>query len=257
MILDVSVSSLYYSSKREAIDLALKTQIEGVLNENPSYGHKRIALHLKLNKKKILRVMHKYHIRPYRRRRKRLVKKEDLKKAETCFKNLIEKLPVKYPNQVWASDFTYIKYRQRFIYLATILDMYTRKIVGFHISGRHDNNLILSALENALLHHSKPSILHSDQGSEYDSNVYYELCKTIGIQISMSRKSSPWENGFQESFYSHFKVELADPERFSTLTDLCIAIGNQIYYYNNERIHSKLKMPPQLFSENHYKFMGT
>jgi len=215
----------------------LKTQIEGVLSGHPSYGHKRIALALKLNKKRILRVMHKYHISPYRRRRKKLFKKGDMNRVQMPFKNLIKSISITYPNHVWAQDFTYIKYQNKFIYLATIIDIYTRKVVGFHIANRHDSSLIIQTLENALKHNSKPVILHSDQGSEYDSNIYFQMCSSFGIQVSMSKKSSPWENGYQESFYSHFKVELADPNRFETMTDLLIQIGNLIYYYNNERIH--------------------
>lgn len=118
------------------------------------------------------------------------------------------------PNNIWVSDFTYIRYQGKFFYLATIIDLFTREVVGINISRHNNQELVLGALEDALTRNPVPEILHSDQGSEYDSKAYISSCEKIGIKISMSRKSSPWENGHQESFFSHFKVELADVERF-------------------------------------------
>lgn len=255
--LGVSVSSLYYKPKRDILDLEIKAQIEAVLVPHPTYGHKRIALALKLNKKRILRVMKKYSIKPYRRRSKKFVKKDDLNKPLTHHQNLIENICPIRPNVIWVSDFTYIKFHDKFIYLATIMDLYTREIVGSNISRFHNKELILGALANAIQNHSPPHILHSDQGSEYDSNDYDNLCSQLSIQISMSRKSSPWENAFQESFYSHFKVQLADVDRFETLGELVEELYQSIFYYNNKRIHSTLKMTPLQFKELHYKKRGT
>jgi transposase InsO family protein len=255
--LGVSVSSLYYKPKRDSIDDEVKSQIEAVLTDNPSYGHKRIALALKLNKKRILRVMHKFNIKPYRRRRKRLVKQNDLNKLATKYTNLIENLVIHKPHQVWVSDFTYIKWQNRFIYLATIIDVYSRYAVGFNISRFHNKELVIGALEDALTNHPKPEFLHSDQGSEYDSQAYSSFCEKIGIQISMSRKSSPWENGYQESFYSHFKVDLADVNRFSDIAELIEEINYQIWYYNNKRLHGRIKTTPKNRLESYYNLLGT
>ena len=116
--LGISRSSLYYKPKRPEIDLEVKAQIESVIGDNPAYGHKRIARELKLNKKRILRVMKKFGIKPYRRKTKRLIKKADLNKPPTQFNNLIANLIIDHPNQVWCTDFTYIKYQSKFIYLA-------------------------------------------------------------------------------------------------------------------------------------------
>jgi transposase InsO family protein len=255
--LGISISSLYYKPKRDQIDNEVKSQIEAILTDNPSYGHKRIALALKLNKKRILRVMHKFNIKPYRRRRRRLVKQNDLNKPATKYDNLIENLAITKPHQVWVSDFTYIKWQNRFIYLATIIDVYSRYIVGFNVSRFHNKELVIGALEDALTNHPKPEFLHSDQGSEYDSQTYTSFCEQIGIQISMSRKSSPWENGYQESFYSHFKVDLADVNRFDDIAELVEEINYQIWYYNNKRIHGRIKTTPKIRLESHYKLLGT
>jgi len=233
--LGISRSSLYYKPKREQIDLEIKSQIESVMTGNPSYGHKRIAISLKLNKKRIRRVMKKYGLKPYRSRYKP-PKPEDENKPETIYPNLIKTFCPIRSNIVWASDFTYIKYKGRFIYLATIIDIYTREIVGWNISRFHNKYLVLGALKDALQKtNSLPIYLHSDQGSEYDSEDYTKYAENIGIQISMSKKSSPWENGFQESYYSNFKVDLKDPESFDTLGELIEAINQTIFYYNTER----------------------
>lgn len=256
--LGVSVSSLYYRHKQEKIDLEVKSQVETVMDNNPDYGHKRIALALKMNKKRILRVMKKYNLKPYRRRRKGLIKKKDINRPNSQYQNLIKDIAViDKPNLIWASDFTYLKWQDKFLYLATIIDIYGRNIVGFNLLNRHTKELVLGALENALINNPKPEYLHSDQGSEYDNQAYTKFCEAIGIKISMSNKSSPWENSYQESFYSHFKVQLADINRFYDIAQLLEEISKLIWYHNNERIHSVLKCPPKIYLESYYKKMGT
>ena len=144
--------------------------------------------------------MKKYKITPYRKPPKPLTKKKDLGKPPTKYKNLIENLTVSKPDQIWCCDFTYIKHQSRFIYLATMVDLYTREIVGFNISRYHNRFLVIGALLGALGNggYQKPDIVHSDQGSEYDSKDFADLVEKMEIKLSMSRKASPWENGYQE-----------------------------------------------------------
>lgn len=248
----VSRSSLYYKAKREEHDEEMRKQILIVLGIHPSYGHKRIALEFSLNNKRIRRVMKKYGIKPYRRRARKLRKKEDEGKAVTRWSNEIIGLCPIRPNIVWASDFTYIKYQGRFIYLATIIDVYTREIIGWNISTRHDTKLVLGALTHAIKRtQTVPVWLHSDQGSEYDSYEYEEFVLGRRIIISMSHKNSPWENAFQESFYSQFKVDLGFVSRFEMVEQLIEEIYQTIYYYNNERIHTALKTNPVAFKKSY------
>lgn len=251
--LGISRSSLYYRHKKPIEDMEVKTQIESVLTDHPAYGHKRIAIELKLNRKRILRVMKKFNIKPYKRRTKKPWKKDDLGRPEAGYPNLIKEInPFDLKQgEVWVSDFTYIKYKDRFIYLTTIMDLFDREIVGVNISRFHNKELVLGAFEDAISKFGKPRILHSDQGTEYDSETYLGLVEKFGIEISMSAKGSPWQNGYQESFYSNFKLELGQINRFETVGELIEEIYKQMAYYNNQRMHSKLKMSPVQYRQKH------
>ena len=250
--LGISRSSLYYKHKKPIEDLEVKVQIESVLTNNPAYGHKRIAWTLRLNHKRILRVMKKFGIKPYRRRAKKPWKKDDEGKPDAGYKNLIKEFSLKDVEigQIWVSDFTYIKYKQRFLYLATIMDLKSREIIGVNISRFHNKELVLGAFEEAITNFKRPDILHSDQGTEYDSEKYLKLVEKLGIKISMSAKGSPWQNGYQESFYSNYKLELGDVNRFETVGELIAEIYQKLSYYNNSRMHTKLnRMSPREYKQ--------
>lgn len=247
--LGMSRGMLYYHHKRKAIDEELKKDILEVLIKHPAYCHKRIAMELKRNKKQILRVMKKFEIKPYRRR-KTPRKKHDEGKSDAMFTNLIEGFcPIK-PNVVWVGDFTWIYFNGVFYYLATVMDLFTREIIGWSFSSHHTTELVIEAFNDAVKKTGKtPVYFHCDQGSEYDSTEYMRLMEIQRVMISISRKSHPWENGFQESFYSNFKLELGDLERFVDLGELIEAIAHAIYYYNHDRIHTSLKMSPVQFKQ--------
>jgi transposase InsO family protein len=252
--LGVSRSSLYYHAKRDEQDEEMKKQINIVLGIHPSYGHKRIAMEFGLNNKRIRRVMKKFGIKPYRRRARLPRKKEDEGKVETQWKNEIKGFCPIRPNIVWVSDFTYLSFQGRFIYLATIMDLFTREIIGWNISVKHDTKLVLTALQHAIERTGVlPVYLHSDQGSEYDAKTYADFVLKNGIILSMSKKHSPWENAFQESFYSQFKVDLGFVSRFETVEELIEEIYQTIYYYNNQRFHTSLKMAPIAFKQKYEK----
>lgn len=252
--LGVSRQSLYYQHKRPQIDEEVRRQIEAVLTEHKGYGHKRIAPELKLNKKRILRVMKKFNIKPYRSRARKPEKKADKgKAAEKDVVNIYTLLCPIAPDIVWVSDFTYIKFQGRFIYLATIMDMYTREIIGMAISRFHNQNLVLQAFMDAQKKtQTRPAYLHSDQGSEYTSDDYRSYVRSFGITISFADKASPWQNGFQESFYGKFKVDLGYMEQFESLGELVEGIYQTLYYYNNNRRHTVLRMSPVQFKLTYY-----
>ncbi len=243
----VSVSSLYYRPKQPAKDWYLKNRIEAVLKDNLSYGHRRLAVELRANKKRVLRVMKLFGLKPYRRRGRKWRKSKD--NGCVC-PNLLQKMSFPESSRAaWVSDFTYIPFHGRFVYLATIMDIYDRQIVDWSVLTGHTAHLTVTALIDALEKHGRPMVLHSDQGSEYKSRSYTTFAESLGIHLSMSAKGSPWENSYQESFYSQLKVDLGDPNRFQTVGELVAALYLQFHYYNTVRIHTKLKMPPTLYAQ--------
>ena len=246
-VLGVSKSSLYYKRKKPVEDWIIKQKIESVLHTFPSYGHRRIALSLGLNKKRIRRVMRIYGIKPYRRHRKPWKRSNIM--DYRAFPNLLLTTPLTHINQIWVTDFTFIWYKNRFIYLSTVMDIWNREIIGACVLTNHSSTLVIQALVSALMDHPKPEVIHSDQGGEYTAKVFQDFCIYTGIHISMSEKSSPWQNGYQESFYDKFKIDLGDPNRFDSLGELVYEIYHTIYTYNTTRIHTSLKMSPREFAK--------
>jgi transposase InsO family protein len=180
------------------------------------------------------------------------IKKDDCKQEEVKYQNLTTEFNLNSPSQIWSSDFTYLPYfNQKFLYLATIIDCFTKEIIAWNLSVKHKVDFIIDTLLDALSTRKKPKIFHSDQGSEYKSKDLTKILKSNKIKQSMTNKSSPWQNGIQESFYGKFKLELGHPKSYETLGELIEAIAHQIYYYNNKRIHSSLKCPPTIFYQRH------
>lgn len=220
-----------------------------MLEVHKDYGYRRIAIHLKLNKKPVQRVMRLFGIKAYRRRgRKRRPK------AKSCvlhYPNLLREIVPSYPGQVWVSDFTYLPWRGGFVYLATVMDVFTREIVGWSVMTRHSVLLTLQALFVGLLHHPRPVIFHSDNGREYEAHVFVDALTTVGTQISRITPGCPWENGYQEGFYARFKTSLGDTNRFKTLGELVSVIYQELHRYNRTRIHSALLMSPVQFRQQY------
>lgn len=199
-----------------------------------------------MNKKKILRVMNLFGIKAYRRRGKKFKRTKNIK---VIYPNYLMTTSPTYENHIWTSDFTYLPFHGKVIYVATVMDIYTRKIVGLSVYTTHAVQLTLSAFMNAILTNARPEIYHSDNGSEYNAKIFIEALKTVGVKISRSAPGCPWENGYQESFYSQFKVDLGDWSRFKNIGELVFAVYQTIWQYNNTRIHSALKMSPVQFAQ--------
>ena len=243
--LGVSLRSMYYKPKQPEKDWQLKCLIETVLRENPAYGSPRISLALKRNHKTVERVMKIFGIKAYRRRGRKWKRSKNIK---VIYPNLLLTEYPEYANHIWGTDFTRIPFQNKIVYLATIEDLFTRKIVGLSVYTNHSVQLVLSAFMNALHSNPRPVIFHSDNGSEYNSEVFIEALQNVGVLISRSAPGCPWENGYQESFYSQFKVDLGDPARFKNLGELVYEIYQTIYRYNHTRIHTSLGMSPEQFA---------
>ncbi len=245
--LGIARSALYYQSRKRAKDEALKQEIIEVMDSNPAYGYRRVALALNLNGKKILRVMRHNGLKPRICRRK-WAKKKDFGLPAAHYDNHLKNLEISSHNIAWAADFTYIRYSDHFLYLATVIDVYGQEIIGSAIANRHNRFLVKAAAIDAIKKRGVlPQYFHSDQGSEYQSEEHADFLTKLGVIVSMSQKGSPWQNGYQESFYSNFKLELQNTNRFGTEEQLIENIYRQMYYYNNIRIKTKLKMPPSKY----------
>lgn len=253
--LGIARSSLYKERKQPPKDWLLKQQIEETWQKHPAYGHRRLALHLQVNKKRVRRVMRLYQLAPPRRRRKKNPRKRRQKVIEQAFPNILAAYTPDAPGRAWVSDFTKLYYRGLQLNLATILDAYTREIIGWHILTRHPIDLVVGAWKDARRTRPAPTILHSDQGSEYTADEYLALVQRGGTRISMSAPGCPWENGYMESFYDKLKIDLGDPDRYESLGAFIAAIAVQLQYYNYDRIHTALKMPPAVFAQ-HYAIMA-
>jgi putative transposase len=156
--------------------------------------------------------MRLFGIKPYRRHGKRHRKS----KAKRVFPNLLLETVPLYLDHVWATDFTELVFHGRKVYVSTILDLFTRRLMGMQVAVRKGAALTVQTLANALLHHPKPAIFHSDNGQEYEAKAFIALLEECGIAISRSKPGCPWENGYQELFYDKFRVDFGDPNRFKT-----------------------------------------
>lgn len=147
-------------------------------------------------------------------------------------------------------------------YLATIEDIYTREILAAQVSRHHDRWLVLSTSKQAVTRTGMvPDMFHSDQGTEFMARACTAYWEEQQVVISVSDTGSPWQNGYKESFFGHFKDDLGRTDRFETPGEFIAAIYQQIHYYNYERIHTALKMTPvqyaKLVSENPSHVLGT
>ena len=182
--LGISYKHLNRQSKLEIKDEKLKDEIEIVHKLHPAHGHRRMAVHLKINRKRILRVMRKFEIKTPRRKVRRHYCTQSI--SSCSFTNLVKNLAVNDANQVWASDTSFIKFQGRFWYLVSIEDIFSREVVGFAFSKHHDSKLVLSALNMVILITTTiPLIFHCDQGTEFMAEAVVNFLQTKGLSQKM------------------------------------------------------------------------
>lgn len=260
-IFSIARSSLQRSSMMDIRDLNEKQKLDGIHEEHPWYGHRRIWWSLGWSMTKTRRLMKKFCISALMKRWRKFIKSWDHKQDDMHGKyigwikivNHLKSLSPIYPNIVWRSDFTHIIYDWVHLYLATILDDFTKEIVGYALSYSHTKELILSAIQDAIAKTRwiVPEYFHSDQWSEYTSESVMQFLQMNHILISMSTKASPWQNGAQESYYGKLKLELWDTKQYNTREHLILAIHRQISYYNQRRLHTTIRDTPRWFREKH------
>lgn len=235
-------SSYYYQAERPD-ESKLKAAIRAVAAEWPTYGYRRTTKQLRrgewtVNHKRVYRLMRqmKLTVKVKRKTRKTTNSNHDFPR----YPNLVQDLDIVRPDQVWASDITYIRLQRCFVYLAVIMDVFTRRIRGWHLGRSLDQSLTVTALQRALSS-GAPEIHHSDQGVQYAATIYVQMLQAVNVQISMAEVGEAWQNGYAERLMRTIKEEEVDLSDYTDYTDALQQLGrflDQVYEY--KRIHSSL-----------------
>lgn len=243
-LVDLSRSTFYYHSQK-ASECKLEEDMREVTGQYPLYGTRRVTHQLRrspygyrINRKRVQRIMRKRRwLRPIK---KKGVRTTDSDHPFPRYPNLVKDLQVVRPEQVWVVDITYIRLGQAFVFLAIVMDVYTRVVRGWNLSGALDQDLSLAALRMALTDRV-PEIHHSDQGLHYAAHAYTGLLKEHAIQISMAAVGKAEENGYAERFMRTIKEEEVNLSDYRNLADAQSQISQFIEdVYNQKRIHSSL-----------------
>lgn len=231
-------------------------------HEHPYYGVERLALHLGWSQKKTRRIRTlsgTIIVRPGKKKRHGSSAAAEIPAAPNALKQYAVFKDAAKPQDGmnysamtesggWVQDFTYLWFQRSWHYLAVVMDLRTRQVVGWRLGLRHSSELTHEALLDALSKHPVPTLLHSDQGSEYLSYKHQLLCERMEILLSCSSRASPWQNGFMERFFGSFKLELGNLNQHKELAQLHEAVALTMFYYNTKRIHSALKMSPAAYA---------
>jgi putative transposase len=239
--------------KRES-EAALRSAIENVVADWSAYGYRRVTHELRrrgiiANHKRVARIMREEALTP--RRVRRFLATTDSDHAEPIYENLAAGFRPCGTNQLWVADITYIRLRSGFVYLAVILDAWSRRVVGYAVANTLAVPLTLAAL-NAAVESRKPAsglIHHSDRGAQYAAKPYRDRVEQLGFRRSMSRKANPYDNALAESFMKTLKHEEVLAFSYDTIDDVKTRLPRFIdKIYNARRLHSALSyLPPNEF----------
>lgn len=240
----ISRSSYYYRSQKRD-ESKLVTDVKEVAGQYVRYGTRRVRSQLRrhpygycINRKRIQRIMRQEGLlKPTKRRKCRTTNSDH---PYPRYQNLVKELEIVSPDQVWVCDITYIRLGAGFVYLAIVMDVFTRTIRGWQLSKAMDQDLTLAALNMALVDHV-PEIHHSDQGVQYAAHAYVDRLRDFKVLMSMAAVGEAEENGYAERLMRTIKEEEVDLSEYQDFADARIQIGRFIEdVYNHKRIHSSL-----------------
>ena len=235
-------------------DMDLRDAIQRIALDWPTYGRRRMTEELRrrgwtVNHKRVHRIMREDNLLCLRKRK--FVATTDSNHGRKVYPNLAREMVLTGMDQLWRADITYIRLRDEFVYLAVILDSFSRRVIGWALDRTMEDSLTLSALQMALSRRIvEPGLVHhSDRGSQYASLDYTNLLKENGIVISMSRKGNPWDNAACESFMKTLKYEEVHRNEYRNLAEALAGIREFLEkIYNQKRLHSALGyVPPAEF----------
>ncbi len=239
---------------RSVPDMELRDAIQRIALEMPCYGRRRVTQELRrrgwtVNGKRVYRLMKEDNLLCVRRRR--FVMTTESEHELPVYPNLTRQMVLTDVDQLWVADITYIRLQEEFVFLAVILDAYSRRVIGWELGRTLETELTLAALRMALSRRtiSAGLVHHSDRGVQYASRDYTELLNNHGIQISMSRKGNPWDNAACESFIKTLKYEEVYRSEYRDLAEARASIHRFLeQVYNRKRLHSALGyLPPAEF----------
>jgi len=232
--------------ERIQFDMDLRDTIQRIALQNPAYGRPRITAELRrrgweVNHKRVGRILREDNLLCIRR--KKFVRTTDANHGFPIYPNLAEKMTLTGVDQLWVADITYIRLESEFVYLAVVLDAFSRRVIGWALDRTLEAGLAVAALKMALRQRGPVKGLthHSDRGVQYASNEYTDLLKQHGVQISMSRSGNPYDNAKCESFMKTLKYEEVYRQEYRDLADARASIQHFIEKtYNAKRLHSAL-----------------
>lgn len=241
-VLDYARSS-YYCHRVKSDEPALCQALQALALEYPTYGYRRLTIELRkrhgrINSKRVRRLMHQLGLNRKQKRKKRHTTQSQHDYPR--YPNLVRDLPIVRPNQVWVADITWLHLRSEDVYLAVVMDVFTRCIRGWHLSRSLDESLTKTALERAL-EKSMPQIHHSDQGVQYAATGYVVRLQNLKVQISMADIGQAWQNGYAERLMRTIKEEEVNLSDYRDFHDAYQQIGRFLDdVYMHKRIHSAL-----------------
>jgi putative transposase len=248
--------SSYYHRGQPRGEAILKAAIERLAGEWPTYGYRRITAllrreHLPVNHKRVARLMRDLGLQgQYPPRRPRTTNSDH---GYPRYRNLVHGVTVVRPDQVWVGDITYVRLRDECVYLAVLMDVYTRSIRGWQLSRHLDQTLTLTALRRALVQHC-PEIHHSDQGVQYAATAYIHMLQARGVQISMAAAGEPTENGYAERLMRTIKEEEVTLHDYADFHEAYQYLGRFLdEVYQHKRIHSALGYLTPVEFETHWR----
>ncbi len=240
-LLGISRTAYYYKGKRNINkkDIELSKEIINTLEKIPFYGYRKISVALKnsgATPKKVRRIMKKFGLRA-------IYPKKNLSKQEKSHKKypyLIKNKEIFLPNQVWASDITYIKLKGGHVYLVAIIDIFSRKILSWRLSNSLDTGFVVAALEEAIQIFGIPAIFNTDQGSQFTSEKFISVLEKHKIQISMDSVGRALDNIYMERCWRSLKYEDIFLNNYDCMGDLKLGVKRYFKFYNTERFHQSL-----------------